>query len=236
MTYANADGFDPASPARHPRPTGHCSTGGCCPSSRARSRRRPRRPRRLRRHRRGPPHRALRRRPVELVRAPMRGEGSGTPAAMRPTTHPPRSIRCTSASCRCDAARPFTPFVADVLWRNLAAGRAGRPDLGAPRRLSRRPKRRRSTMRSTRRWRLRGRRQPRANRCARRRRHGCVSRWRRLWSTCPAASRASNHSRPGRRGAERAPGHRFAESAQSIRPRGTRNRTSRRWDRRSAPG
>ena len=41
---------------------------------------------------------------------------------------------------------PFTPFVAEELWRNLAAGRDGGARLGPPLRLSRRPPRRSVTV------------------------------------------------------------------------------------------
>ena len=98
----------------------------------------PRRPRCLRRDRRGPARSSVRRRPVELVRAalaptvlePRRRASTPTPA--------PRSTRCYE--CLVTVATllaPFTPFVAEALWRNLAAGASGRARLRAPRRLSR---------------------------------------------------------------------------------------------------
>ncbi len=42
---------------------------------------------------------------------------------------PPPSTRCTSAlSTVATLLAPFTPFLSEHLWRNLAAGRGGRPD------------------------------------------------------------------------------------------------------------
>ena len=55
--------------------------------------------------------------------------GSGTRAGRSTPTPAPRSARCTL--CLVTLAQllaPFTPFVSEALWRNLAAARDGRPD------------------------------------------------------------------------------------------------------------
>ena len=49
---------------------------------------------------------------------------------------------------------PFTPFIAEELWRNLAAGRGGRPDSVPSGRLSGGARAGRSTPGSTKRWQL----------------------------------------------------------------------------------
>ena len=129
VTYANAEGFDPARRRRPPvRRTSAARSLGAV-AARAHGRRGPRRPRCLRRHRRGPRDRGVRRRPVQLVRAPIPapvlepGRLRWTRLRSRPST------RCTSVSVTvATLLAPFTPFVSEALWQNLAAGREGRPD------------------------------------------------------------------------------------------------------------
>ena len=63
------------------------------------------------------------RRPLELVRPPDRGGGSGTRAARAAPTRD--AAFATLHRCLVTLAQllaPFTPFVAEALWRNLAAG------------------------------------------------------------------------------------------------------------------
>ena len=90
VTYADAEDFDPAGEAP-PVPTSTARPLGAV-AARAHRRRGPRRPRCLRRHRRGPRDRSVRRRPVQLVRAPFPapllepGRRRRTPSPTPPST------------------------------------------------------------------------------------------------------------------------------------------------------
>ena len=127
VTYANAEGFDPRRRAPPPverpvaRPLGAVAT-------RAHRRGRARRPRCLRRDRRGPRDQGVRRRPVQLVRAAVPAAllepGRQRPGRRDAAFHTLYECLVTVATL----LAPFTPFVAEELWRNLAAGRDGRPD------------------------------------------------------------------------------------------------------------
>ncbi len=124
VTYANADGFDPSTESP-PHASGPCWTVGRSPS-RTDGPRRARRPAPATTPRRRAAHRGVRRRPVELVRATFAPRGSGTPAGR--TGHDAAAAFHTLHECLVTTATllaPFTPFVAEELWRNLAAGRGG---------------------------------------------------------------------------------------------------------------
>ena len=81
VTYANAERVRPGVAGAAVGRAARRSTAGCCRGSRARSRSRATDSRPTTRPAPGRRIQALRRRPVELVRAARRGAGSGTPAA-----------------------------------------------------------------------------------------------------------------------------------------------------------
>ena len=89
----------------------------------------------IRRHRRrAGGSRPFRRRPVQLVRAPGAAPLLEPGAAKAGTTPAPRSTRSTTSLVTlAQLLAPFTPFVAEELWRNLALG-DGVPSLRASRR------------------------------------------------------------------------------------------------------
>ena len=136
VTYANLDGWTPGTGARCGRVDPRARPLG--PLAPARHHRHGHRgPRRLRRAARRAGARALRRRPLELVRTSLagalleRGAGSvpnGKPARRRrPEREPaPRRDAARGALHRRAPLAPFTPFMADELHRNLASRRASR--------------------------------------------------------------------------------------------------------------
>ncbi len=123
---------------RRPSPSGRCSIGGPCRGWHRRSWIEPARARCLRRHGRGPLGSRRSSTTCRTGTCAGRAAGSGTRQARAVTTRARRSTRSTSASRRWRRCwRPFTPFIAEALWRNLAARRDGGTRLGAPRRLPR---------------------------------------------------------------------------------------------------
>ena len=199
----------PSSPAPPRRRAARARPVGAAPSSRGTVGDGPRRPRCLRRHRRGPPRSSAFVDDLSnwYVRRSRRRFWNPGGDGERRT---PRAAFHTLYECLVTVATllaPFTPFVAEELWRNLAAGRDGRPELGAPRRLPRAPTRPRSTTSSTTRWRRRGRSSALGRTRARRDEDAdppAARRGRRAPARRPRGARAAARRR--RRGAERASG------------------------------
>ena len=109
VLYANVNDVEPSRRAAR-RPT---STAGRCRGSHATVAEVARAPRRLRRHARRPRDRRLRRRSLELVRAPLAPALLGRrPGRVRDAAHLPAS---RSRSC----SRRSRPFIADEIYDNL---------------------------------------------------------------------------------------------------------------------
>ena len=88
---------------------------------------------RLRRHGRGPDDPGVRRRSVQLVRAPVAPSLLGSRWARGVDTTAAFSTLHECLVTTATLLGPFTPFIAEELWSNLAAGRAAGPTLSTSR-------------------------------------------------------------------------------------------------------
>ena len=146
VTYANAEGFDPAAERRRRAERPAARPVGAVAARAARCATCARRAGGLRRHRRRPRDPGVRRRPVELVRAPF------PPAVLEPgrrgDADDARAAFHTLHECLVTVAQllaPFTPFVSRGAVAQPRGGARRSAGLRAPGRLPAPPTRRRST-------------------------------------------------------------------------------------------